>query len=187
MDQMEKHVNEETIFECFAAAEKCETHSQTAESFVDVEEYENNTMYPAFARWAKAVGYDEIANLFLKVAGEEKLHAKWLRELYKEMGTPTEGKDTLRAKEALTLIQSNMGNLLQSNPKGLIEKALKVSYRVEMRECTQIYPAFRAQALESGNIKAAGIYQKVIDSETQHAQWFEAALKDLLGQSNTMI
>lgn len=174
---MEKgQVTEDAIFECFAAAEENVEPLKSADSFVDVEEYENDVMYPSFAKWADAAGYPEIARLFMKVAGEEKLHSKWLRELYQEIGAPKEGKDTARAKDALSAINANMERLVANNPEGMIEKALKVAIRVENREWSQIYPSFRDQALATGNRSAANVYQKVIDSEKQHASWFEEAL-----------
>ena len=43
-------ITEEMIFACFAAARQDSRMHQTAESFVDVEEYENQIMYPEFAR-----------------------------------------------------------------------------------------------------------------------------------------
>ena len=79
-------ITEDMIFECFAAAQSGKDGEMTAKSFVDVEEYENKVMYPEFARWAKKAGYPKVADLFLKVAGEEKLHSVWLRELYQELG-----------------------------------------------------------------------------------------------------
>ena len=74
-----QEITEEMIFQCFAAAQQSDQLDKTAESFVDVEEYENAIMYPEFARWASKAGYPELATLFRKVAGEEKLHAVWLR------------------------------------------------------------------------------------------------------------
>ncbi|MFV9616710.1 MAG: ferritin family protein [Gammaproteobacteria bacterium] len=71
-------ITEDMILECFAAAIPCEDGHKTAESFVDVEMYENQVMYPEFARWAEKAGYPELARLFRKVAGEEMLHAVWL-------------------------------------------------------------------------------------------------------------
>lgn len=175
---MKDQLTEDRIFECFAAAEKSSTQAKTAESFVDVEEYENGVMYPSFAKWAQKAGYPDIARLFSRVAGEEQLHAKWMRELYTKMGVPTEGHDTHRAKDALKGINENLESLAASNPEGLIERALKVAYRVETREYSQIYPAFRDQAIADGNDEAAEVYQRVINSERQHAAWFEAALRD---------
>ena len=169
-------INEETIFGCFAAAQKGEHLEQTAASFVDVEEYENAVMYPEFARWAKKAGYPEVAELFLKVAGEEKLHSVWLRELYKEMGTPAEGEDTARAKAIIQTIKANCENLIEANPQKVMENALKVAIRVEQREFEQIYPKFRDQALAQNNAKAAQVYQRVIDSEREHATWFQNML-----------
>ena len=51
---MEKpEITEDMILECFAAATPCDDSRKTAESFVDVEMYENQVMYPEFARWAE--------------------------------------------------------------------------------------------------------------------------------------
>lgn len=174
---MEKaEISEEMIFECFAAACQSDDMAGTAESFVDVEEYENRVMYPEFARWASAAGYPELATLFRKVAGEEKLHAVWLRALYRDIGVPQRGEDTQRAIDALEAIRANCDALIALNPDGVVEKALTVAIRVEQREYRDIYPHFRDQALAANDADTAEVYQKVIDSERQHAHWFQAAL-----------
>lgn len=171
-------ITEDTIYQCFAAAMEGNSLASTAVSFVDVEEYENQVMYPEFSRWARKAGYPKIAELFLKVAGEEKLHATWLRKMYQDMGTPKHGEDTQRAVNALETIRKNSDALIAQDPKTVVEKALKVAIKVEQREYRDIYPSFRDQAIKAGNHEAAEIYQKVINSEEQHAQWFEAALKE---------
>jgi len=171
-------ITEEMIFECFAAARRGESMNATAESFVDVEEYENQVMYPEFARWAKQAGYPGLATLFLKVAGEEKLHAVWLRKLYEDMGTPARGQDTQRAIDALTTIRENCDKLIGMNPDGVVERALRVAMRVEEREFADIYPRFRDQALAAERPEEVAVYQKVIDSERQHYDWFQAALQE---------
>jgi len=173
-----QQITEEMIFQCFAAAQQSEQSDKTAESFVDVEEYENQIMYPEFARWAQQAGYPRLATLFRKVAGEEKLHAVWLRALYDDIGVPQRGEDTQRAIDALNTIRSNCDELIAMNPDGVVEKALSVAIRVEEREYLDIYPRFRDQALNDGNTEAAAVYQKVIDSEHEHANWFKAALSD---------
>ncbi len=172
-------VSEEMIFQCFAAAKVSEKSQNSAESFVDVEEYENRIMYPEFSKWAKKAGYPEIAKLFLNVAREEGQHAQWLRKLYQEIGVPKTGEDTLRAKNALATIKKNCDKIFSLNPAGAVEKALMVALRVEEREYKEIYPRFRDQALAEGNHEAAAVYQKVIDSEQEHASWFKAALNQL--------
>ena len=177
-------ITEDMIFQCFAAAQRSQNVNRTAESFVDVEEYENQVMYPEFARWAEKAGYPELASLFRKVAGEEKLHAVWLRELYSEMGVPGRGEDTQRAIDALETIRANCDALIAMNPESVVEKALKVAIMVEEREALRIYPQFREQALAEGNVRAAEVYQKVVESESEHAQWFHSALKDFQTQSN---
>ena len=98
-------ITEDMIFECFAAAQQSADSTETAKSFVDVEEYENQIMYPEFARWAKKAGYPKLATLFMKVAGEEKLHSVWLRELYQEMGQPARGEDARGVAEGVALVE----------------------------------------------------------------------------------
>ena len=173
-----KEITEDMIFECFAAAKMESRLHQTAESFVDVEEYENQIMYPEFARWAEKAGHPDLARLFRKVAGEEKLHAVWLRELYDDIGVPSRGEDTQRAIDALDAIQANCDALIEMNPQGVVEKALTVALRVEEREYRDIYPHFRDQALAANDSRTADVYQRVIESEEQHAVWFRAALAD---------
>lgn len=171
-------ITEDMIFECFAAAREASALEATAASFVDVEEYENQIMYPEFARWADTAGEPELASLFRKVAGEEKLHAVWLRELYDDIGTPARGDDTQRAIDALTTIRANCDTLIAMNPEGVIEKALTVAIRVEEREYADIYPRFRDQALAAGDDATAAVYQRVVNSERQHAAWFAQALSN---------
>jgi len=171
-------ITEDMIFECFAAARQGDCLNTTAESFVDVEEYENQVMYPEFARWAEQAGYPGLATLFRKVAGEEKLHAVWLRKLYDAMGIPARGEDTQRAIDALTTIRANCDALIGMNPDGVVEKALRVAMRVEEREFAEIYPRFRDQALAADRPDEVSVYQKVIDSERQHYDWFRAALQE---------
>lgn len=178
---MNTPITEDLIFQCFAAAGAQAKAESTAESFVDVEEYENRTMYPEFSRWARKAGFPKIADLFLKVAGEEGLHAVWLRDLYKKIGAPARGADTQRAVDALATIKANCDQLIAKDPRGVVEKALKVAIRVEQREYRDIYPRFREQALADNNVEAAQAYQRVIDSERAHAQWFEAALHEFQG------
>lgn len=173
-------ITEEMILDCFAAAQPCEDSRQSAESFVDVEEYENQVMYPEFARWAEKAGYPELASLFRKVAGEEKLHAVWLRKLYKDIGIPAHQQDTQRAITALETIKANCDELIAMNPDGVIEKALKVAIVVEEREALTIYPDFYERELKKGNQAAADVYKRVIDSERQHMNWFKAALENFL-------
>ena len=172
-------ITEDMILECFAAAHPCADSRETAESFIDVEMYENQVMYPEFARWAEKAGYPELASLFRKVAGEEKLHAIWLRELYDDIGTPAHGEDTERAITALKTIQANCDALIKMNPDAVIEKALKVAITVEEREALNIYPEFRDRELKNGNQAAAEVYQRVVDSESQHMNWFKSALNEL--------
>lgn len=179
-------ITEQMIFQCFAAAHQSQDLTKTAESFVDVEEYENQIMYPEFARWADKAGHPQLATLFRKVAGEEKLHAVWLRALYADIGIPQRGEDTQRAIDALQTIQANCDALFATDPETVVEKALRVAIMVEEREYRDIYPRFRDQAMAEGHSQVAEVYQRVIDSERQHAEWFRSALSNLTQQASAL-
>jgi rubrerythrin len=92
------------------------------------------------------------------------------------MEVPQRGEDTQRAIDALTTIRANCDELIALNPDGVVEKALQVAIRVEEREALSIYPKFRDRALAEGNEEEAEVYQRVVDSEAQHAAWFKSAL-----------
>jgi rubrerythrin len=184
---LQPQITEDMIFECFAAATPCANSRETAASFIDVEMYENQVMYPEFARWAEKAGYPKLATLFRKVAGEEKLHAVWLQALYDDMGTPERGEDTERAITALKTIRENCDQLIKLNPDSVIEKALKVAIMVEQREAQDIYPEFRDRELEKGNHEAAAVYQRVVDSENQHMNWFKSALSEFMSPKSQLV
>lgn len=171
-------ITEDMIFQCFAAARQAKDRAVTAESFIDVEEYEAQVMYPEFARWAEKAGHPKLATLFRKVAGEEKLHSVWLRTLYDDIGIPARGEDTQRAIDALQTIQANCDELIALNPEAVMEKALLVAMRVEEREYADIYPRFRDQAKAANDCETGAVYQSVIDSERRHFEWFRAALNE---------
>ena len=111
--------------------------------------------------------------------GEEKLHAIWLKELYDDIGAPAHGEDTERAISALQTIQANCDALIKMNPDAVIKKTLKVAITVEQRAALNIYPEFRDRELKNGNQAVAEVYQRVVDSESQHMNWFKSALNEL--------
>ena len=141
-----------------------------------------------FGEMAVQLGRDKAETELLTMIKDRnyahKLHAVWLRELYSEMGVPARGEDTQRAIDALNTIRANCDELIAMNPEGVVESALKVAIRVEEREALRIYPQFRDQALAEGNQRAADVYQRVIDSESEHAGWFHAALSDFQASSH---
>ena len=172
---LKTEITEDMIFQCFAAAHQAEDRAETAASFIDVEEYEAQVMYPEFAHWATKAGHPELATLFRKVAGEEKLHSVWLRALYNKIGVPARGEDTQRAIDVLRTIKENCDTLIALDSQAVLENALKVAIRVEEREYADIYPRFKDQADAANDSLSSAVYQKVIDSERQHAEWFRVA------------
>lgn len=97
-------------------------------------------------------------------------------ESVQRSGSSHRSEEAQRAVDALATIRANCDALISANPDGVIEKALKVAISVEEREYRDIYPRFRDQARARGDLKEAEVYQRVVDSEAQHADWFRAAL-----------
>ena len=63
------------------------------------------------------------------------------------------------------------------NPQWVIDKAQMVAIRLEERDYLDIYPRIRDQAHANQDQATAEVYQRVIDSEQQHAEWFQGALE----------
>ncbi len=180
-DTTQQSALEKKIFACFAAARQGKDISTTVDSFIDVEHYESKVMYPTFAKWAVSAGYPAIGTLFRKVAGEERLHAVWMEEIGHRQMSKEHGEDTVRAMSAIESAVNDVEKLLEKSPKQLVVAALQVAIRVEEREYKDIYPRFRDQAACNGNSRAAAVYQRVIDSEKQHARLFGTALQSVVG------
>ncbi len=75
------------------------------EAAAEGEHYEHTTMYPEFAKTAKAEGFDEIAQVFLSIAVAEKQHEK----RYLDLKANIENNRVFKRKEKTTWRCRNCG------------------------------------------------------------------------------
>lgn len=175
----------------FREAEAGLTIADNFRAGVEVEEYENESLYSGFAKVAKAAGYNDLARLFAKVAGEEKLHAEWMKEAAPELVADVLGPDApvseagqrIRAQiaEQEELVDA-VAARVHDEPtlrREVAERMLRVAISVENIEAHKTYPEFARLARESGNERLAAMYERVQASEAQHASWYEEALAKL--------
>jgi rubrerythrin len=106
-----------------------------------------NRKYLYFAKVARELGNETIAELFEKTAHQETAHAfAHLELLY-----PTSGMT--------------------------VERLLEVAIEGELYECNHMYPDFEKKAREEGNLNAAGEFQEQASESAEHAAMFQTAAK----------
>lgn len=106
-----------------------------------------NRKYLYFARVARKLGNEEIAELFEETAHQETGHAFAHLEL-----------------------------LYPSNEM-TIEKLLELAIEGELYETNQMYPEFERIAREEGNSDAVAEFKEQAEESKEHAEIFEAAAK----------
>lgn len=105
-----------------------------------------NRKYLYFARHCRALGADDIADVFEKTAQQETAHAFGHLELLFPPATLT------------------------------VEKMLQLAIDGETYEYTEMYPAFRNTALEERNAAAVTEMDEQIEESKEHAQMFAKVL-----------
>lgn len=154
-------------------------HDETdlnAASSIEVELYEHESMYPTFARIARASGNQEVAGMFEAIAREEKDHAELLRELYPQLQI-SDSPETAEARRLVAQIEKQM-EVVASDPRGL-RRALETALEVESIEATRTYPAFARLARTQGKEEVARRFDEIVASERRHMHWVQRALSQL--------
>lgn len=106
-----------------------------------------NRKYLYFAKLARELGNEEIAELFELTAHQETAHAFAHLEL-------------LYAKETMT-----------------VERLLEVAIEGELYETNHMYPEFEATACKEGNLDAVAEFQGQAAESAEHAEIFAKAAK----------
>ncbi|KYC45370.1 MAG: Rubrerythrin [Candidatus Methanofastidiosum methylothiophilum] len=123
--------------------------------------------YTIYAKIALKEGYDQISELFLLTADNEREHAKWLfrmiNDIKKKEGSPKEIK--VEAQAPLIL-----GNTIE-NIKGAIEG--------ENYEYTRMYPEFADTADKEGFNDVATRLRAIAVAEKHHEGRYKKLLKEL--------
>jgi rubrerythrin len=116
--------------------------------------------YEFFAKKAKEEGYEQISEIFMKTASQEKAHAKrFFRFL--------EGGDV---------------EITACYPAGVIgttAENLKASAMGENEEWTKLYPEFAEIAKEEGFTQVAAVFKIIAKVEAEHERRYLKLLKNL--------
>ncbi len=116
--------------------------------------------YEFFAKQAKDEGYEQIADIFLKTAAQEKAHAK----------------------RFFTLLSGGEVQITAGYPAGKIgttAENLKAAARGENEEWTKLYAEFSDVAKAEGFAEAAAAFKLIAKVEAEHEKRYLRLLKSL--------
>jgi rubrerythrin len=116
--------------------------------------------YEFFASVAKKEGYEQIAEIFMETASQEKEHAK----------------------RFFKFLEGGIVEITATYPAGTIGKTienLKAAAEGENEEWTKLYPAFAEIAKEEGFPEIATAYKMIAKVEAEHEKRYLKLLKNI--------
>jgi rubrerythrin len=124
--------------------------------------------YTFYAKIAKKEGFEQIADIFLQTAEQEKVHAKRLFEQIQELKTKTKKRlDEIKVEAVAPTIYGNTADNLRAAIAG------------ENYEYTQMYPEFADMAMEEGLIEIAARLSSIAIAEKHHQERYKKLLKQV--------
>jgi rubrerythrin len=124
--------------------------------------------YTFYAKVAKKEGFDQISEIFLVTADNEREHAKWLMRLINEL------KKKKRMKTHTIMVNAETPTIL-----GKTADNLKAAIEGEHYETTKMYPDFAKIAQNEGFPKIAGRLRSIGEAEKHHEERFKKLLKEV--------
>ncbi len=121
--------------------------------------------YTFYAKIAQKEGYEQIAEIFLLTAENEKEHAKRLFEHIQELN-----KGKLKETEVQALAPLIYGKTA---------KNLQAAIDGEHYEYTKMYPEFAKTAQKEGLLKIAARLEAIATAEKHHEQRYKKLLKEV--------
>jgi rubrerythrin len=106
-----------------------------------------NRKYLYFARRCRALGADDVAQVFEDTAAQETAHAFGHLEL------------------------------LYPSAELTVERMLELAVEGETHEYTEMYPKFRHMAMQEGEVEAVREMDEQIEESKEHAEMFQAVLE----------
>ncbi len=126
--------------------------------------------YTFYAKIAKSEGYEQIGELFLLTADNEKEHAKRLFEHIKELNKK-ENSDEIEVNAAAPLVY------------GSTAENLKAAIEGENYEYTEMYPGFAKVAKKEGLSRIADRLKAIAKAEKHHEDRYKKLLKEVEGKT----
>ncbi len=121
--------------------------------------------YTFYAKKAKKEGFEQISELFLLTAENEREHAKWLFRLINQIKETDRDEIEVKATAPLTL--------------GDTTENLKAAIEGEDYEATDMYPGFAKTAREEGHDDIADRLEAIAKAENHHKERYKKLLKNV--------
>ena len=142
-----------------------ETLKNLTKAFIGESQARNR--YTFYAKVAKKEGYEQIAEIFLLTADNEKEHAKKLFDHIQELKEKLGDNEEINVEAtAPTIYNTTIDNL-------------KASIKGEHFEFTEMYPEFAKTAEEQGLQEIANRMTAIAKAEQHHEERYEKILKEL--------
>lgn len=133
-----------------------------------VGESQARNRYTMYAKVAKKEGFEQVAELFLLTADNEREHAKWLFRMINDLKQKS-GDDLACIK-----VEAEVPTVLGSTTENL-----KASIAGENHETVSMYPGFADVADEEGLSEVASRLRAIGQSEKHHENRFKKLLKEV--------
>jgi rubrerythrin len=145
-----------------------ETLKNLAKAFIGESQARNR--YTLYAKVARKEGYEQLSDIFLETAEQEREHASWLFKLIKhlkeEKGNPEELNEITVEAVCPTVYGTSAENL-------------KAAIAGENYEHTKMYPEFADLADKEGLPKIAARLRAIAKAEAHHEERYQKFLKEL--------
>jgi rubrerythrin len=148
-----------------------ETIENLTKAFIGESQARNR--YTFYAKIAQKEEYEQIAEIFLVTADNEREHAKWLFRLINQLKKKSEEKiDEIKVEAAAPL---TLGNTKEN---------LKAAILGEHYENTRMYPEFAEVAEKEGFKDIAKRLRAIARAEEHHEERYKKLLKEV--ENNTL-
>lgn len=143
-----------------------ETIKNLAKAFIGESQARNR--YTMYAKIAFKEGYDQISELFLLTAENEREHASWLMKLINQLkGKTSENLDEIK-------VDAGMPTILSSTTDNL-----KAAIAGENYEYTSMYPEFANLAEKEGLNEIADRLRAIAKAESHHEERYKKLLAEV--------
>jgi len=130
--------------------------------------------YTFYAKISKKQGYEQIAEIFLVTADQEKTHAKRLFEHIQELK-----KELPEEQQSELIVEASAPTIYNTTIENL-----KAAIDGENYEHTQMYPEFAEIAEQEGYEKIAKRFRAIAKAEQHHEERYKKLLEQL--ENNTI-
>jgi rubrerythrin len=142
------------------------TIENLAKAFIGESQARNR--YTFYAKTARQEGYEQIADIFLTTADNEKEHAKWVFRLIQELKSKSsENLEEIKVEASTPTVF------------GTTAENLKAAIEGEHYENTVMYPEFAEVALKEGLPEIARRLRSISKAEEHHEERYTKLLKEV--------